>query len=125
MSTRQYNIELSTLIDKIVKVYLDKDKFFVGQLKGVSDDSNLILVNAKNEKNKPFPKLFIRSTTSTSGSFASGSDLRQDVCTHRLRAGHQRRGGLALGHYSALTEVPITPQLETVRDSKRSVLCRS
>ena len=62
MSTRQYNIELSTLIDKIVKVYLDKDKFFVGQLKGVSDDSNLILVNAKNEKNKPFPKLFIRST---------------------------------------------------------------
>lgn len=62
MSIRQYNTELGTLIDKIVKVYLDKDKFFVGQLKGVSEDSNLILVNAKNEKNKPFPKLFIRST---------------------------------------------------------------
>ena len=62
MTIRQYNTELGTLIDKIVKVYLDKDKFFVGQLKGVSDDSNLILVNAKNEKNKPFPKLFIRST---------------------------------------------------------------
>ena len=62
MSLRQYNTELGSLVDKIVKVYLDKDKFFVGQLKGVSEDSNLILINAKNEKNKPFPKLFIRST---------------------------------------------------------------
>jgi small nuclear ribonucleoprotein (snRNP)-like protein len=62
MSIRQYNTELGLLIDKIVKVYLNKDKFFVGQLKGVSEDSNLILVNAKNEKNKAFPKLFIRNT---------------------------------------------------------------
>lgn len=62
MSIRQYNTELGTLIDKIVKVYLDKDKFFVGQLKGISEDSNLILINAKNEKNKSFPKLFIRNT---------------------------------------------------------------
>lgn len=62
MSIRQYNTELGMLIDKIVKVYLNKDKFFVGQLKGVSEDSNLILVNAKNEKNISFPKLFIRNT---------------------------------------------------------------
>jgi len=61
MSIRQYNTELSTLIDKIVKVYIDKEKFFVGQLKGISEDSNLILINVKNEKNKSFPKLFIRS----------------------------------------------------------------
>jgi len=61
MSIRQYNTELGLLIDKVVKVYLDKDKFFVGQLKGISDDSNLILINAKNEKNKSYPKLFIRS----------------------------------------------------------------
>ncbi len=61
MSIRQYNTELGLLLEKIVKVYLDKDKFFVGQLKGVSEDSNLILVNAKNEKNKLFPKLFIRN----------------------------------------------------------------
>ncbi len=61
MSIRQYNTELGLLVDKVVKVYLDKDKFFVGQLKGVSDDSNLILINAKNEKNKSYPKLFIRS----------------------------------------------------------------
>jgi small nuclear ribonucleoprotein (snRNP)-like protein len=61
MSIRQYNTELGTLIDKIVKVYIEKDKFFVGQLKGISDDSNLILINAKNEKNKSFPKLFIRN----------------------------------------------------------------
>ena len=61
MSIRQYNTELGTLIDKIVKIYIDKDKFFVGQLKGISEDSNLILINAKNEKNKSFPKLFIRS----------------------------------------------------------------
>lgn len=60
MSLRQFNTELGLLIDKIVKVYLDKDKFFVGQLKGISEDSNLILLNAKNEKNKSFPKLFIR-----------------------------------------------------------------
>ncbi|GAG06672.1 unnamed protein product [marine sediment metagenome] len=62
MSIRQYNTELGSLVDKIVKVYIDKDKFFVGQLKGISEDSNLILVNVKNEKNKVFPKLFIRNT---------------------------------------------------------------
>lgn len=62
MSIRQYNTELGLLIEKVVKVYLDKDKFFVGQLKGVSEDSNLILVNAKSEKNKSYPKLFIKST---------------------------------------------------------------
>ncbi len=61
MSIRQYNTELGLLIDKIVKVYLANDKFFVGQLKGISEDSNLILINAKNEKSKSFPKLFIRS----------------------------------------------------------------
>ncbi|MFX0076209.1 MAG: hypothetical protein ACFE96_12255, partial [Candidatus Hermodarchaeota archaeon] len=49
-------------MDKIVKVYLEKDKFFVGQLKGISEDSNLILVNVKNEKNKVFPKILIRSS---------------------------------------------------------------
>ncbi len=62
MSIRQYNTELGLLVDKVVKVYLDKDKFFVGQLKGVSVDSNLILINAKSEKNKLYPKLFIRCT---------------------------------------------------------------
>jgi len=62
MSLRQYNTELGLLIDKVVKVYLEKDKFFVGQLKGVSEDSNLILVNAKNEKSKVFPKILIRSS---------------------------------------------------------------
>ncbi len=62
MSLRSYNQELGLLIDKIVKVYLVGDGFFVGQLKGVSEDSNLILVNAKNDKNHPFPKLLIRSS---------------------------------------------------------------
>ena len=61
MSIRTYNTELGNLIDKIVKVYLDNDKFFVGQLKGVSEDSNLILNNAKNEKNKSFPTILVRS----------------------------------------------------------------
>jgi small nuclear ribonucleoprotein (snRNP)-like protein len=61
MSLRQYNTELGSLLDKIIKVYLDSDRFFVGQLKGVSDDSNLILVNVKNEKGKSFPKILIRS----------------------------------------------------------------
>ncbi|MFW9948758.1 MAG: Lsm family RNA-binding protein [Candidatus Thorarchaeota archaeon] len=62
MSLRQYNTELGLLLDKIVKVYIDQEKFFVGQLKGVSEDSDLILVNAKNEKNKIFPKILIRNT---------------------------------------------------------------
>ncbi|MFX1443103.1 MAG: Lsm family RNA-binding protein [Promethearchaeota archaeon] len=62
MSMRQYNTELGLLVDKIVKVYLDDDKFFVGQLKGVSEDSNLILVNVKNEKKKSFPKLLVKSS---------------------------------------------------------------
>ena len=61
MSLRQYNTELGLLIDKIVKVYLDDDKFFVGQLKGISEDSNLILINVKNEKKKNFPKMVEKS----------------------------------------------------------------
>ena len=56
---RQYNNELQALLDKIVKVYGEKDTFFVGQLKGVSEQSDLILVNAKSEKNKVFPKILI------------------------------------------------------------------
>lgn len=62
MSIRPYNTELQTLIDKIVKVYCEDDKFFVGQLKGVSEDSNLILVNAKNEKSKEFTKILLKSS---------------------------------------------------------------
>ncbi|MFX1393845.1 MAG: Lsm family RNA-binding protein [Promethearchaeota archaeon] len=62
MSLRQYNTELQSLIDKIVKVYCEDDKFFVGQLKGVSEDSNLILINVKNEKNKEFPKILLKSS---------------------------------------------------------------
>ncbi len=61
MSIRQYNTELGNFLDKIVKVYLKEDKFFVGLLKGVSEDSNLILVNAKNEKSKIFPAILVRS----------------------------------------------------------------
>lgn len=62
MEFRQYNIETGSLIDKVVKVYLDDEKFFVGLLKGISEYSNLILDNAKNEKNKLFPKILIRSS---------------------------------------------------------------
>ena len=62
MSIRQYNTELQSLIDKIVKVYCEDDKFFVGQLKGVSEDSNLILINVKNEKNKELPKILLKSS---------------------------------------------------------------
>ena len=62
MSLRQYNTELGLLIDKIVKVYLDDDKFFVGQLKGISEDSNLILINVKDEKKKTFPKMLVKSS---------------------------------------------------------------
>lgn len=59
---RLFNTEVQGLIDKVVKVYLEEDKFFVGQLKGVSEDGNLILNNAKNEKNKTFPKILIRKS---------------------------------------------------------------
>jgi small nuclear ribonucleoprotein (snRNP)-like protein len=62
MSIRQYNTELATLIDRIVKVYLQDDKFFVGQLKGISDDGDLILVNVKTEKKKAFPKILVKNT---------------------------------------------------------------
>lgn len=62
MSLRQYNTELGSLIDKVVKVYLRDDKFFVGQLKGVSEESNIILINVTNEKNKTFPKILVRSS---------------------------------------------------------------
>ncbi len=60
MSLRQYNSELGTFMDKTIKVYLNDDNFIVGQLKGISEDSNLILINARNEKNKAFPKIMIK-----------------------------------------------------------------
>ena len=59
---RKFNTELSDLLDKIVKVYLDGERFFVGQLKGISEGSDLILTNVKNEKNKSFPKVFIQNS---------------------------------------------------------------
>ncbi|TFF90889.1 MAG: hypothetical protein EU548_00730 [Promethearchaeota archaeon] len=59
---RLYNTELQSFTDKIVKVYLEGDKFFVGLLKGVSEEADLILMNARNEKNKSFPKVLVRST---------------------------------------------------------------
>ncbi len=34
----------------------------VGQLKGLNENGDLILINVKNEKNKPFPKMLIRSS---------------------------------------------------------------
>ena len=58
---RLFNTEIQGLIDKVVKVYLEEDKFFVGQLKGVSEDGNLILNDAKNEKNNTFPKILVRN----------------------------------------------------------------
>ncbi len=58
---RLFNTEIQGLIDKIIKVYLEDEKFFVGQLKGISEDGNLILINVKNEKNKAFPKILIRN----------------------------------------------------------------
>ena len=62
MSTfRPFNTEINSFFDKTVKVYIDDNKFFIGQLKGVSEDSDLILINAKNENNKSFPKIFIKS----------------------------------------------------------------
>ncbi len=59
---RLFNTEIQGLIDKVVKVYLEEDKFFVGQLKGISEKNDLILNNAKNEKNKTFPKILIRNS---------------------------------------------------------------
>ncbi|TFG01137.1 MAG: hypothetical protein EU541_00005 [Promethearchaeota archaeon] len=59
---RVYNIELQKLIDQIVKVYIDVKKFFVGTLKGVSKDLDLILADAKNEKNQSFPQILINHT---------------------------------------------------------------
>jgi len=62
MSTfRPFNTEINSFFDKTVKVYIDDNKFFIGQLKGISEDSDLILINAKNENNKSFPKIFVKS----------------------------------------------------------------
>ncbi|TXT67015.1 MAG: hypothetical protein BAJALOKI1v1_210017 [Promethearchaeota archaeon] len=56
---REYNTEIAKFIDQIVKVYVDEKRFFVGQLKGVSKNSNLILSDAKNEKGQAYPKVLI------------------------------------------------------------------
>ncbi|TFF94622.1 MAG: hypothetical protein EU543_00765, partial [Promethearchaeota archaeon] len=62
MSMREYNTELQKFIDKIVKVYIDNERFFVGTLKGVSEEANLIVNSAKNEKNKVFPQILINNS---------------------------------------------------------------
>ncbi|MBD3197825.1 MAG: hypothetical protein GF317_22430 [Candidatus Lokiarchaeota archaeon] len=59
ISFREFNTESQKFIDKIVKVYIDDGKFFVGQLKGISQDSDVILNDAKNEKAKIFPQILI------------------------------------------------------------------
>jgi small nuclear ribonucleoprotein (snRNP)-like protein len=59
---REYNSELQKFIDKIVKVYIDDDRFFVGTLKGISQEANLILSSVRNEKNKAFPEVLINNT---------------------------------------------------------------
>ncbi|MBN1214101.1 MAG: Lsm family RNA-binding protein [Candidatus Lokiarchaeota archaeon] len=59
---REYNTELQKLIDKTVKVYIDNEKYFVGLLKGVSENSNLILSNVKDNRNKPYPTILIQNS---------------------------------------------------------------
>ncbi|MFO8019379.1 MAG: Lsm family RNA-binding protein [Promethearchaeia archaeon] len=59
--TRQFNIQLNNMVDNMVKVHIGDEKYFVGQLKGISESSSLILTNAKNEKGQKFPKLYIQS----------------------------------------------------------------
>jgi small nuclear ribonucleoprotein (snRNP)-like protein len=56
---RSYNTQLTKLVDQIVKVYIDAKKFFVGTLKGVSKEMDLILSDVKNEKNQTFPQVLI------------------------------------------------------------------
>jgi len=56
---RSYNTQLQKLIDQIVKVYIDVKKFFVGTLKGVSKELDLILADVKNEKSQSFPQVLI------------------------------------------------------------------
>jgi small nuclear ribonucleoprotein (snRNP)-like protein len=56
---REYNSELAKLVDQVVKVYISEKKYFVGQLKGVSKESNLILTGVKNEKGQALPKVLI------------------------------------------------------------------
>jgi len=59
---REYNSELQKFIDRIVKVYIDKERFFVGTLKGISQEANLILSDVRNEKNKSFPQVLINNS---------------------------------------------------------------
>ncbi len=59
---REYNTELQKLIDKTVKVYIDNEKYFVGLLKGISENSNLILSNVKDNRNKPYPTILIQNS---------------------------------------------------------------
>lgn len=56
---RSYNTQLQKLIDQIVKVYIDVKKYFVGTLKGVSKELDLILADVKNEKSQSFPQVLI------------------------------------------------------------------
>ncbi len=55
---REFNTELAKFMEQIVKVHVSNG-YFVGQLKGVSNNSSLILTDVKNEKGQSFPKVLI------------------------------------------------------------------
>lgn len=61
MLNRNYNQELANLLDAIIKVHISDDKFFVGQMKGVSDNGDIIIEGAKSEKGILIPKVIINS----------------------------------------------------------------
>jgi small nuclear ribonucleoprotein (snRNP)-like protein len=55
---REFNTELTKFMDQIVKVH-GSNGYFVGQLKGISKNSDLILTDVKNEKGQSFPKVIV------------------------------------------------------------------
>ena len=61
MLNRNYNQELGNLLDALIKVHLSDDRFFVGHMKGVSDNGDIMIENAKNEKGNLIPKVIVHS----------------------------------------------------------------
>lgn len=58
---RRFNAEVMGMLGKKVVVNLMSGSYYKGQLVGIDQELNIVLVDAVNEKNEKYPKVLIKS----------------------------------------------------------------
>lgn len=58
---RRFNVEVMGMLGRVVQVNLMDGSSYRGQLAGIDQELNIVLINAVNNKNTRFPKVLIKS----------------------------------------------------------------